>query len=189
MAYPALSLPQFGVPGNYDAIKIEGIVLPLTMGTLKGGTKLDTEKRKSTGRDYSGYKSQGLDSLPISFQLNLFVDATSGKSWLREYEKIRDRLMPRNLDARNAIAVYHPSLAEDGITQMIVTERPILSVAGVEKWTVEITGYDARFVHNNNRHATKKVDQTKFLKEKGSVQLITGPITAMKKNSAKKVHP
>lgn len=189
MAYPALSLPQFGVPSNYDAIKIETIVLPLTLGTLRGGTKLDTEKRKTTGRDYPGYKSQGLDSEPVSFQLNLFVDLSSGKNWLREYEKIRDRLMPRSLDARNAISVYHPSLAEDGITQIIVTHRPILAVAGVEKWTVDITGMDARFVKANNGKATKTVDADKFLKQKGAVQSVTGPLASLKKNSAKKTFP
>ncbi len=189
MAYPALSLPQFGVPSNYDAIKIENTVLPLTMGSLKGGTKLDTEKRKTTGRDFSGYKSQGLDSMPVSFQLNLFVDLSSGKNWLREYDKIRDRLMPRSLALRNAIAVYHPCLAEDGITQIIVTERPILVVAGVEKWTIDITGFDARFVTGNKGPATKPVDQDKYLKQAGAVQVIKGPLGALKKNSAKKSFP
>lgn len=188
MAYPALSPPQFGVVGNYDGIKILSVLLPITLGSLNGGTKYDVEKRKATGSDYAKYKGQGLDTEPVSFQLNLFRDLASGKSWLREYQKVKSALMPRGLNARNAISIYHPSLAEDDITQIVVTHRGILKPTGPERWTVDVTGYDVRFVGHGSGSKSKDVDQARELLQKGAVQSVDGPEKKLK-GSAKKSHP
>ncbi len=188
MAYPALSNPQFGVVGNYDGIKILGELLPLTMGSLDGGTRYDVEKRKGTGTDHAKYKGQGLDTDPVKFQLNLFEDLASGKNWLRVYEKIKDQLQPRGWQARNAVAIYHPSLAEDNITQIVVTHRGILKPAGVARWTVDIVGYDVRFVASGSGSKSKDVDQTRELLQKGAVQKVDGPEKKLR-GSNKKTHP
>ncbi len=188
MGYPAQSLPQFGVVGNYDGIKILQVLLPITLGSLKGGSKFDVEKRKATGTDFAKYKGQGLDTEPVSFQLNLFRDLASGKNWLAEYEKIKDKLLPKKFDARNAVAVYHPSLAEDNITQIVITHRGLLIPTGPERWTVDITGYDVRFVGPSKGSKTKDVDQARELLQQGAVQVIEGPEKKLK-GSAKKTHP
>jgi len=188
MPYPAQSPPQFGVVGNYDGIKILGELLPLTMGSLKGGTKYDVEKRKSSGADFAKYKGQGLDTDPVSFQLNLFVDLVSGKNWLRVYEKVKDALQPKKLDAKNAIAIYHPSLAEDNITKIVVTHRGILQPTGPERWTVDVTGYDVRFVGKHKGSKSKDIDQARELLQTGAVRAVVGPQNKLK-GSTKKSHP
>ena len=189
MTYPAQSKPQFGVVGNYDGIKILGVLLPITLGSLKGGTKFSVEKRKSTGQDFAKYKGQGLDTEPVTFELNLFRDLASGKNWLREYEKIKDKLQPRKFDVRNAVPIYHPSLAEDGIVQIVIAHRGILNPKGPERWTVEISGFDVRFV-GPSKHGTKTkdVDQARELLQTGAVQKVVGPQDKLK-GSAKKTHP
>jgi len=187
--YPAQSPPQFGVVGNYDGIKIASVLLPITMGSLKGGTKFDVEKRKATGSDFATYKGQGLDTEPVSFELNLFKDLVTGKNWLREYELVKNLLMPRKFEARNAIAIYHPSLAGDNITQIVVTHRGLLEPKGPERWTVQVSGYDVRFVGSNAAGAkSKDVDQTRMLLTEGAVQKVIGPQEKLK-GSAKKSHP
>ena len=189
MTYPAQSPPQFGVVGNYDGIKILGVLLPITLGSLSGGTKYDVEKRKATGTDFSKYKGQGLDTDPVSFQLNLFRDLASGKNWLRDYEKIKAALMPRGLNARNAVSIYHPSLAEDDITQIVITSRGILKPTGPERWTVDIAGYDVRFVASGSGTSkSKDVDQARELIQKGAVPTGVGPEKKLR-GSAKKSHP
>lgn len=189
MPYPAQSPPQFGVVGNYDGIKILSTLLPLTMGSLKGGSKYDVEKRKSSGRDFAKYKGQGLDTDPVSFQLNLFTDLISGKNWLREYEKVKEALQPREFEARNAVAIYHPSLAEDNITAIVVTYRGILMPTGPERYTVDITGYDVRFVGLHKKSSkSKDVDQARELLQQGAVRAVVGP-QAKLKGSTKKTHP
>ena len=183
--YPAQSLPQFGVVGNYDGVKLLSVLLPITLGSLKGGTKYDVEKRKSTGGDFAKYKGQGLDTMPVSFQLNLFRDLASGKNWLREYEKIKDQLVPKKFEARNAIAIYHPSLAGDNITQIVITDRGLLTPTGPERWTVDITGYDVRFVGPSKGSKSKEVDQTRELLQQGAVQKVVGPEAKLKGSAAK----
>ena len=183
--YPAQSLPQFGVVGNYDGVKLLSVLLPITLGSLKGGSKYDVEKRKSSGADFASYKGQGLDTEPVSFQLNLFRDLASGKNWLREYEKIKDKLTPKKFEARNAIAIYHPSLAGDNITQIVVTNRGLLIPAGPERWTVEIVGYDVRFVGPSKGSKSKEVDQTRQLLQEGAVQKVVGPEKKLKGSAAK----
>lgn len=146
---------------NYDGIVIESVLLPILQNSLRGGVSLFVEHRKAKGTDYAKYVSQGLDTLPVAFTLNLFRDYSQNpvRDWRAEYEKIEERLMPRSLDARNAIRIYHPSFAGRGIQQIIPTKEPILQPVGVDRWTVDVEGLDVRFVNSGPKGATKKVDQ------------------------------
>lgn len=162
---------------NYDSVVIEDVVLPIMHGSLRGGLVLDVEGRKAKGNDFKRYVSQGLDTIPVGFTLNLFRDSSKNpvKDWRVEYEKIEDRLMPRQLDPRNAIRIYHPSFAGRGITQIIPTKEPILQPVAVDRWTVEVEGFDVRFVQSGPKGATKKVEQDQ-LRTSGLVpKAVVGP--------------
>lgn len=167
---------------NYDGIIIESTLIPIVMGSLRGGKTLIVEKRKAHGTDYSRYVSQGLDTLPVSFTLNLFRDYSQNpvKDWRAEYEKIEERLMPRSLDARNAVRIYHPSLAGRGVTQIIPTKEPILQPVAPDRWTVDVEGLDVRFVRSGPGGATKQVNQDD-LRTSGFVpKVVTGPARGLR---------
>lgn len=162
---------------NYDGVIIEDVLLPILRGTLRGGKLLSVEHRKAKGSDYAKYTSQGLDTMPVGFTLNLFRDVTKTpvKDWRAEYEKVEDRLMPRSLDARNAVKIYHPSLAGLGIQQIIPTKQPILQPVDVDRWTVDVEGLDVRFVQSGPQGATKKVDQDQLRTTGMVAKSIVGP--------------
>jgi len=171
---------------NYDGILIEDVLLPIVKGSLRGGMMLDVEARKAKGTDYRRYVSQGVDTVPVGFTLNLFIDYSKDppKDWRDEYERVEDRLMPRGLDARNAVRVSHPSYAGSGIQQFVPTKRGILQPVDVDRWVVDVEGYDVRFVQSGPRGATKQVKQDD-LRSTGLVpKSVVGPAQGVRTKSA-----
>jgi hypothetical protein len=151
---------QYGMIANYDCVVINGVTIPIKPGSLSGGKSLFVNHKKASGSDFARYVSQGLDSLPVKFTFNLFIDEYQDppKDWRREYEKIESLLSPKSLDRRNAFPIYHPALAAKGIVQVISTTDPILNSAGVNRWTCEFTGLDVRAVGaGQGKKATKTV--------------------------------
>lgn len=162
MGYPNVDVQtQYGQISNYDRVIIQGVILPITKGSLRGGTSLFVEHRKATGKDYAKYKSQGLDTLPVAFQLYLFIDYSKNppKNWLREFEKVERYLCPKQLNARNAISIYHPSLAARDVKQVVPTKNPILVPVETDVWTYDFEGLDVRFIHGAPSGSTKQVNQ------------------------------
>ena len=160
---------------NYDGIILGGVLLPLLAGSLRGGLKLDVEQRKAKGTNFRKYTSQGLDQEPVSFTLNLFIDRSKNPplDWRDEFERVEDRLIPRPLDARNAIDVYHPSYAGRGIKQIVTIALGILQPVAVDRWTVEVSALDVRSVSNTQGKATKAVVAQDPLRTSGTVSPAT----------------
>lgn len=151
---------QYGMIANYDSVFINGFQIPIVSGSLSGGKSLFVNHKKASGSDFARYVSQGLDSLPVKFTFNLFIDDYQDppKNWLREYEKIEKLLSPKSLDRRNAFSIYHPALAAKGILNVIPTVDPVLTSAGVNRWTCEFSGIDVRAVGaGQGKKATKGV--------------------------------
>ncbi len=171
--YPKITSAQGAVPSttggesqlqpftiaNYDGIILGGVLLPLLTGSLHGGLSLNVEQRKAKGTNFKKYVSQGLDQEPVSFTLNLFIDRSKNPplDWRDQFEKIEDRLLPRPLDARNAIDTYHPSLSGRGVRQIVTTKLGILQPVAVDRWTVDVVALDVRSVSNTQGKATKAV--------------------------------
>ena len=162
---------------NYDGIILGGVLLPLLAGSLHGGLSLNVEHRKAKGTNFKKYVSQGLDQEPVSFTLNLFIDRSKSPplDWRDEFEKIEDRLIPRPLDARNAIDVYHPSLSGRGVRQIVTTKIGILQPVAVDRWTVDVSALDVRSVSNTQGKATKAVVAQDSIHYSGT----TGPATVV----------
>lgn len=183
---------QYGVIANWDGVKINGVLIPIVKGSLRGGTSLFVNHKKAAGSDFARYVSQGRDTLPVQFTMNLFIDYSKkpAKNWLREYEKIESLLVPRSLDRRNAISISHPSFAGKGIFQVIPTVDPILQPVDVDRWTCEFSGIDTRFLAQGlGKAATKRVNQDDI--STGAVKSNTtiGPESRAKGAALKKWRP
>lgn len=188
MAHAPITKASFAKVSNYDSVKIAGVLLPITMGSLQGGTKLDIQRAKSKGADFARYKSQGLDSFPVIFELSLFIDLYTGFNWIKEYDKVKDKLIPRGLDKRNAIDIYHPSLAEDGILSIVPIEKPILRPVGVDRFTVVVQAMDTRTAPGGSKapSKTKTPAQANGLRTAGPAQL---PPSSKLQGTARKSFP
>jgi len=157
-----VDLQRFPLPGAsrlyiLDCVTILGVQLPLAR-PIEAATELEIEKRKAPGSDYSTYVSHGLDSSPIRISLRLFRDITSkvnfetvnrdnrqeGKDWIAEYEKIRERLISRNLSKRNTVTVYHPFLDMEGINEIIFTKRSSMKQERGMMFTVDLEGFNPK---------------------------------------------
>jgi hypothetical protein len=162
---------------NYDGIILGGLLLPLLTGSLRAGLSLNVEHRKAKGANFKKYVSQGLDQEPVSFTLNLFIDRSKNPplDWRDLFEAVEDRLIPKPLDARNAIDVYHPSLAGRGIRQIVTTKLGILQPVAVDRWTVDVSALDVRSVSNTQGKATKAVVAQDSIHYSGT----TGPATVV----------
>lgn len=156
MATFNVDLQRFPLPGSsrlyiLDCVTILGVQLPLAR-PIEAATELEIEKRKAPGSDYSTYVSHGLDSSPIRISLRLFRDITNkqngqeGKDWIAEYEKIRERLISRNLSKRNTVTVYHPFLDMEGINEIIFTKRSSMKQERGMMFTVDLEGFNPKTV-------------------------------------------
>lgn len=156
---------------NYDGVVLVGTLIPIVTGSLHGGLSLSVEQRKAKGTNFKKYVSQGLDQEPVSFTLNLFIDRSKNPplDWRDEFEKVEPRLIPRPLDVRNAIPIYHPSLAGRGIVQIVTTKLGILQPVAVDRWTVDVVALDVRSVSNTQGKATKAVVAQDGLRTSGTV--------------------
>jgi hypothetical protein len=159
-----LNLVRWPLPGTatiavLDRIEILGKTLPLN-SPIDTGTVLDVEKRKQPGSDYSSYVSHGIDSMPITIELLLFKDLTSGRDWYSDYETIRPQLVPRFLSQRNAVPVYHPFLNLEGINSIIFTERSIPKRSHGNFFVVTLRGYNPKTLRIGNGRITQDTNLT-----------------------------
>ncbi len=158
-----LNLVRWPLPGTatiavLDRVEILGKTLPLN-SPIDTGTVLDVEKRKQPGSDYSSYVSHGIDTMPITIELLLFKDLTSGRDWYADYESIRAQLVPRFLSQRNAVPVYHPFLNLEGINQIIFTERSIPRRSHGNFFVVTLRGFNPKTLRIGNGNGNAKIVQ------------------------------
>ncbi len=143
-----LNLVRWPLPGTatiavLDRIEILGKTLPLG-APIDTGTTLDVEKRKEPGSDYSTYVSHGIDTSPITIELLLFKDLTSGRDWYSDYESIQPRIVPRFLSQRNAVPVYHPFLNLHKINSIVFVEQSIPKRTHGNFFVVQLKGFNPK---------------------------------------------
>lgn len=160
-------LRQFPLPGTanlyvLDRVQILEATLPLE-SPIEYGMELDIEKRKEPGSDYSSYVSHGIDATPIRISLKLFRDLSSGKDWINEYLKIKDRLISRFRALRNAVPVYHPFLDLYGINSVVFVKDSGIRHTRGHFFSVTLEGFNPKALRIGSGGASKKVEQDKGL--------------------------
>lgn len=131
---PLPDLQRFPTPPSstlyvLDRVQIKGVTLPLDR-PIEASSELDVEKRKAPGSDFATYVSHGRDTTPIRITLRLWRDIWNKKDWFADYEKVRDSILARSLDRRNAVPVFHPFLDIEGINEIIFTKRSMPTPSG-----------------------------------------------------------
>ena len=154
-------LEQFPLPGTanlyvLDRVQILDATLPLE-SPIEYGMELDIEKRKEPGSDYSSYVSHGIDATPIRISLKLFRDLSSGKDWIKEYLKVKDRLIARFLSRRNAVPVYHPFLDLYGINSIVFTKDSGFRHTRGHFFTVTLEGFNPKALRIGSGGASRSV--------------------------------
>lgn len=151
-----------------------GTTLPLA-SPPEGGVARDIDKKKSPGNDFARITDKGYDIVPIKIELLLWRDNWYGTDYLAEYERIRDQLMPKRLEARNAVSLYHPSLNAEGIQAILVSKRGNIIHQSKQMFRVSIEGYDVRnFVASRNTTKTaSKQSQNKLYSSNVGIQVPT----------------
>ena len=151
----------------YDLIVIDRIAMPLAQPP-EGGTEQEVDKQKGSGLDYESVVGKGYKAVPVKFVLLLFVDGLTGTDWIERYDsKIRDLLLPKKLDSRNAREIYHPCLSGDGISAVVITRRGSPKHVGKQIFHVDVEGIDLRVTRVGK--TTKKMKQDSSLKSGGTV--------------------
>lgn len=157
--YPDLSI--WDGPGSsrispYDLIVFNGIAMPLVK--LKSGTRLEIDKHKGRGHDWQTLISKGYMAVETHITIALFVDTISGMDWMSRYDiQVRDMLMPRRIDLRDAIKVFNPLLSGDGISQILMESRGLPEHVGKQIFHVDLVGWDIRFAsQQKNGNVVKK---------------------------------
>jgi len=158
---------SFPLPGTatlhpLDRVRILNYVLPLAR-PIETGIELDIEKRKEPGSDYSAFVSHGIDAIPVKITLSLFKDLTSGKDWMSDYLRIKDRLVARRLSRRNAVSVYHPFLDMHGINEIVFVKQSIPSHDRGLIFHVTLEGYNPKVLRIGSGAATTKLEQDRLL--------------------------
>lgn len=190
----AASFPQtsaFPRPGEglheLDRITILGVTLPID-GLPQGGTVLEIDKKKDSGSDGSTYVSQGLDADPIKITVLLFRDSRTGADWFAEWDKIRDRLIARNLSKRNAIPVYHPVLHMEGVDSLLFVRKSFPQRRSGLFFAVELEARDPRRVKSGGGKS-KKVEQDRTLVSRRGTAAQQDPANAAPVAEAQKGKP
>ena len=134
-----------------DVIWINGWWMPLAE-MPKAGTKLEVDKKKGHGQDYATVIGKGYEAKTTEITLALFMDTFSMTDYFYVYfTHIHEMLMPTKLDDRAAVNIYHPLLYDEGITQLVITERDTPTHVGKQILHVKIAGYDTRYKFAANR--------------------------------------
>ncbi len=159
-----LNLVRWPLPGTatiavLDRIEILGKTLPLA-APIDTGTTLDVEKRKQPGSDYSSYVSHGIDTSPITIELLLFKDLTSGRDWYSDYEEIQPRIVPRFLAQRNAIPVYHPFLNLHKIDHIVFVDQSIPKRTHGNFFVVQLKGFNPKTLRIGSGASASGVQDT-----------------------------
>lgn len=147
----------YGELWTFDQIFIWGVILPLAE-TPKTSLKLKIDKKKAPGSDYETYTSKGLEQEPVEIKLLLWRDRNV--DWFAEWAKIAPKIPERKLDRRNGVTVYHPVLAEIGVTSVVFTGRTTLVRERGQIYSVTLTGYDPKRIRQGTG---KKAVQDKEL--------------------------
>lgn len=164
-SYPSTTRFEKGL-SPYDLIVIERIAMPLAQPP-EGGTEQEVDKQKGSGLDYESVIGKGYKAVPVKFVLLLFVDGLTGMDWIERYDaQIRDLLLPKKLDKRNAREVYHPCLSGDGISAVVITRRGAPKHVGKQMFHVDVEGIDLR--NTKIGKTTKKMKQDSSLKSGGT---------------------
>lgn len=168
MAYDPAADPSSsqgpGTLSDIDQIVILGVALPLAE-MPSGGIELSIDKKKSPGSDYHVLTGKGYEPRPIRIVLRLWRDLRSGIDWFEVYGQVHGALMPRAIDKRNAVSVYHPFLAMAGVNSIIVTKRGFPRHEGRQFFTLEIEGEDPNKV-KFGKGGTKRAKNDTELKSK-----------------------
>lgn len=102
---------------------------------------------------YRNYNANETVTFPGDFSINTGfapprknVSRSGNMDWFLFYDEyVRDILMPKALNKRNAVAVDHPFLKAEGITSIVVDTRMIPRHIGSQFFVVHIEGWDTRF--------------------------------------------
>lgn len=165
----------FGGPGvicEYDLIVLNRTALPLA-GPPEGGTALDVDRQKAPGSDWAKIIGRGYDVVPMKFTLLLWRCVLTGMDWLQLYDdRVCDALMPRRLDKRNAVELYHPAYARENIHSIVVERKPVVKHVGKQFFHVEVEGIDIRRVsltsEGKGKSASKAMKNDVGLQSKGT---------------------
>jgi len=162
-AVPLLISNDSFAPGKlhpFDKIKIAGTDIMVVASSVKAGTKLEVDKHKPHGADFPTVIGKGYDAEHTKFTIILLNDILSGTNWFQVYyDRIHDKLLPRELSERSAIDIYHPFLAADGINSLIVIERSTPYLVSHQIWHVDVEGIDTRFAQFKSTATKNKAKQ------------------------------
>lgn len=187
------SFPQttaFPLPGEglyeLDRITILGVQLPLEK-MPEGALVLDVDKKKEPGSDYSTFVSQGFDADPIKIVVLLWRDQQTGKDWFAEWDKVKDKIVAKNLNKRNAVSVYHPILHLEGVDSLLIKRKSFPILRKGLFFAIELEGYDPRRVRQGGH--SKKVEQDKTLRSRAGTAAQQDPSNAAPVAAAQKGKP
>ncbi len=128
---------------SLDQILINGVILPLAE-MPKTSIELDLDAKKSPGSDWKTYVSKGREQKPVEIKILLFRDQWTRKDWFAEWARIAPLIPAAKLENRNGVTVYHPILAEMGITSLLFTERGAIVKEKGQIFSVTIKGLDPK---------------------------------------------
>jgi hypothetical protein len=132
-------------PELWDQISIAGTVLPGKAdadGSV--GRKLDT--RKPHGADGATIVDKGMDLAEVRITVYVWEPAH-----LEAWEKLLPTILPRQkLSDRTAVAVYHPSLAELGITRVQIKKVGALRESSPTMKAATIEAIEFRPIQRRN---------------------------------------
>ena len=170
-SYPSTTSFDPGIICPWDLICVNRVAIPIS-GSPEGGTKLDVDKQKPQGQDYAHVIGKGYEGEPVKFTLLLFFDVLSGTNWLAKYEQqVREILMPqKKLSKRNAVEVYHPAYAGDGIHSVVIERRGVPKHIGKQMWTVDVEGIDLRTTKIGSATKKMRTQDTKLIAKATALQ-------------------
>ena len=158
----------------FDKIMIAGVDIPVVASSVHAGTVLEVDKHKPHGADFPTVIGKGYDAEHTKFTILLYKDLLHNVNWLTEYyNKVKDSLLPRELSNRTAVDVYHPFLAAEGITQLVIIRRGLPVLSGHQIWHVEIEGIDTRFAQFKSQ-ATKSKSRVMISDPSVNVNTVLG---------------
>ena len=143
---------------SLDQILINGVILPLAE-MPKTSIELDLDAKKSPGSDWKTYVSKGREQKPVEIKILLFRDQWTRKDWFAEWARISPLIPAAKLENRNGVTVYHPILAEMGITLLLFTERGAIVKEKGQIFSVTIKGLDPKRIKiGGSKKAVQKKD-------------------------------
>lgn len=148
---------------EWDSIIINNTQLPID-GVPRYAKHLERDKKKGPGKDNHKLTAKGVKALTIHITLKLWVDIGNGsENYLEKFRRLLPTICPPRYDRRYAIPVYHPVLAEYGVTSILFTNTPTPQHVGNRVFHVELEGENGADVKNGASTATVKKPNTNAL--------------------------